>query len=53
MLLEHGTRAICVQFDFWGFSKLIDSSLKTGWEYAERFGKASKAKAADSNATNE
>jgi 4-hydroxy-2-oxoheptanedioate aldolase len=37
MLIQTGTRALCVQFDVWGFTNLIASSLKTAKEYAKEF----------------
>jgi 4-hydroxy-2-oxoheptanedioate aldolase len=37
MLIQNGSRAIAVQFDLWGFTRLIDSSLKSGWDYAKEF----------------
>jgi 4-hydroxy-2-oxoheptanedioate aldolase len=36
-LIQSGHRAIAVQFDVWGFARLVDSSLKTGREYAKEF----------------
>jgi 4-hydroxy-2-oxoheptanedioate aldolase len=37
MLIQQGQRAIAVQFDVWGFSRLVDSSLKTAWAHAKTF----------------
>jgi 4-hydroxy-2-oxoheptanedioate aldolase len=37
MLIQSGMRAIAVQFDVWGFTRLMDSSLKSGREYAKEF----------------
>lgn len=42
MLIENGMRAICVQFDVWGFSRLVASSLQTGREAAAKFKKDAK-----------
>jgi len=36
-MIKGGYRAIAVQFDVWGFSRLIDSSLKTAKEHAKGF----------------
>jgi 4-hydroxy-2-oxoheptanedioate aldolase len=36
-LIQSGHRAIAVQFDVWGFSRLVDSSLKTAREHAKQF----------------
>ena len=36
-LIQQGSRAIAVQFDLWGFTRMIDGSLKSGWEYAKGF----------------
>lgn len=37
MLIQGGYRVIAVQFDVWGFSNLIASSLKTAREHAKAF----------------
>jgi 4-hydroxy-2-oxoheptanedioate aldolase len=37
MMIQQGSRAIAVQFDVWGFTRLIDSSLKAGREHAKGF----------------
>jgi 4-hydroxy-2-oxoheptanedioate aldolase len=36
-LIQSGHRAIAVQFDVWGFSRLVDSSLKEAKAYAKQF----------------
>jgi 4-hydroxy-2-oxoheptanedioate aldolase len=37
MLIQGGYRAIAVQFDVWGITRLFDSSLKTAKEHAKAF----------------
>lgn len=37
MLIQTGSRAICVQFDVWGVTRLFADSLKKGWDYAKEF----------------
>jgi 4-hydroxy-2-oxoheptanedioate aldolase len=37
MLIQTGSRAICVQFDVWGFTRLIADSLKTARDHASSF----------------
>lgn len=37
MLIQTGSRAICVQFDYWGLTRLLDSSLKTAKDHAKQF----------------
>jgi 4-hydroxy-2-oxoheptanedioate aldolase len=37
MLIQSGYRAIAVEFDVWGFTRLVDSSIKAGREYAKQF----------------
>jgi 4-hydroxy-2-oxoheptanedioate aldolase len=37
MLIQSGYRAIAVQFDVWGFTRMVDSSIKAGREYAKQF----------------
>lgn len=37
MLIQTGSRAIAVQFDVWGLSRLLANSLETGWAYAKEF----------------
>jgi 4-hydroxy-2-oxoheptanedioate aldolase len=37
MLIQTGARAIAVQFDVWGISRLFADSLKKGWDYAKEF----------------
>jgi 4-hydroxy-2-oxoheptanedioate aldolase len=36
-LIQSGHRAIAVQFDVWGFTRLIDSSMKEAKTYAKQF----------------
>lgn len=38
-MIENGFRAICVQFDVWGFTRLVDDSIKTAREHANKFKK--------------
>lgn len=38
MVIQQGFRAICVQFDVWGLTRLLDSSLKTAKGYREELG---------------
>lgn len=37
VLIQNGTRAVCVQFDVWGISRLFADSLKKSWDYAKEF----------------
>jgi 4-hydroxy-2-oxoheptanedioate aldolase len=41
MLIQQGFRAIAVQFDVWGLTRLVHTSLKQGREYAKQAGTAS------------
>jgi 4-hydroxy-2-oxoheptanedioate aldolase len=36
-LIQSGHRAIAVQFDVWGFARLVDNSLKEAKVYAKQF----------------
>jgi 4-hydroxy-2-oxoheptanedioate aldolase len=38
MLIQQGFRAIAVQFDVWGLTRLVHTSLKQGREYAKQAG---------------
>jgi 4-hydroxy-2-oxoheptanedioate aldolase len=38
MLIQQGFRAIAVQFDVWGLTRLVHTSLKQGREYATQAG---------------
>ncbi|KAH7400926.1 macrophomate synthase [Phaeosphaeria sp. MPI-PUGE-AT-0046c] len=37
MLIQSGYRAIAVQFDVWGFTKMVDAALVSGRQYAKEF----------------
>jgi 4-hydroxy-2-oxoheptanedioate aldolase len=37
MAIESGMRAIAVQFDVWGTTRLFANSLEEGWKYAKSF----------------
>ena len=37
MLIQTGSRAIAVQFDVWGFTRLLHDSLGTAREHAKKF----------------
>jgi 4-hydroxy-2-oxoheptanedioate aldolase len=38
MLIQQGFRAIAVQFDVWGLTRLVHSSLQQGRAYAKQAG---------------
>jgi 4-hydroxy-2-oxoheptanedioate aldolase len=37
MMIQTGSRGIAVQFDVWAFTRMVDSSIKSGREYAKQF----------------
>jgi 4-hydroxy-2-oxoheptanedioate aldolase len=37
MAIQSGMRAIAVQFDVWGFTRLMADSLDQGWKHAKTF----------------
>jgi 4-hydroxy-2-oxoheptanedioate aldolase len=37
MAIESGMRAIAVQFDVWGFTRLVADSLDQSWKHAKTF----------------
>lgn len=36
-VIETGARAIAVQFDVWGMTRLLANSLETGWKCAKSY----------------
>jgi 4-hydroxy-2-oxoheptanedioate aldolase len=37
MAIQSGMRAIAVQFDVWGATRLFANSLEEGWKHAKSF----------------
>lgn len=37
MLIQNGYRAIAVQFDVWGFTRMVDAALVSGRQHAKEF----------------
>jgi 4-hydroxy-2-oxoheptanedioate aldolase len=37
MLIQTGSRAICVQFDVWAFSRMVENSLNEAKTYVKQF----------------
>lgn len=37
MAIQSGMRAIAVQFDVWGLTRLVANSLEEGWKHAKTF----------------
>jgi 4-hydroxy-2-oxoheptanedioate aldolase len=37
MAIQSGMRAVVVQFDVWGFTRLVADSLDQGWKTAKTF----------------
>jgi 4-hydroxy-2-oxoheptanedioate aldolase len=37
MAIQSGMRAVVVQFDVWGFTRLVANSLEEGWKCAKEF----------------
>jgi 4-hydroxy-2-oxoheptanedioate aldolase len=53
MAIQSGMRAVIVQFDVWGFTRLVADSLQQGWKCSKEFEGNPKPGMSEGNAKSE